>query len=133
MQDKPKELVLMTLLQQAIKERCGSGSEICYERPIEVFPTGDIQEINLEGDKRMDDTKGEQKIKRPEECMDMNSIELKKVMAEKGMKIPDMATREQLIDLILSQPQIYYSFLFLWNKLIDNEEHQTAYENTRDD
>ena len=47
LQDKPKEVVIMTLLQHAIRGKCDTtNSEPFYDKPVAVFPNGEKQEIS---------------------------------------------------------------------------------------
>ncbi len=101
----------MSLLQQAIKDRClTAGMENCYERPVSVFPINDKQDIGMmcsmskpvdlgtSSAVAMEVEHG--RLKR-EDYVGMNSIELRKILADQKTRMPDFATREQLIELIL--------------------------------
>lgn len=97
----------MTLLQQGIKERCESigGSEMYYDRPIEVFPVAETQEITIPPIPiKMETDLKNKEVKSYEELSMLNSIELEKIIESRGLKFPEFSTREQLIELILSSP-----------------------------
>ena len=103
LQDKPKEIIFVKLLESAIKERCGTGEngDLCYERPVELFPVGENQEINLAIKKNWA-IPIEQEVRVAEDFIYMNSIQLKKLLLANNIAIPEQATREQLIDLLVS-------------------------------
>lgn len=103
LQDKPKDVILMKLLENAIKERseANENGDWCCEKPIEVFPIAENQEINLATTKSWP-TPMELKPKLAEDFAYLNSIQLKKLLLASNIAIPEIATREQLIDLLVS-------------------------------
>ena len=111
--DKPKEVVIMALLQEAIKDKCNpsAASEPLYEKPVAVFPNCERQEVgsaflnnNLDLEKGHNMSMmidGHKDTRKREDYSNLNSFELKKILLDQKIKFADVLTREQLIDLIL--------------------------------
>ena len=107
LQNKPKEIIQMKLFEEVIKEKCeaGENNDSYYEKPIELYPTGEMQEINLSKGKSWEIII-ETKAKSPDDYLYTNSLQLKKLLLANNIPIPTMATREQLIDLLTTYKSI---------------------------